>query len=135
MGNYIITTKYKMSVSQAVAVLNKTKEALWKRGPNTIRSLGRVFRQLDSFDGNHQVDRQEFMTGLKDCQVNLTVDEFSLLFDACDTDHSGTVDFNEFLVAIRGSLNNRRKAMVDKAFLKFDKNGDGVVTAADLRGV
>ena len=25
--------------------------------------------------------------------------------------------------------------MIDKAFLKFDKDGSGVITAADLKGV
>ena len=39
------------------------------------------------------------------------------------------------ICGIQGSLNAKRQAMVDKAFLKFDKNGDGCITAADLRGV
>ncbi len=39
------------------------------------------------------------------------------------------------LPILQGSLNAKRQAMVDKAYLKFDKNGDGEITAADLKGV
>ena len=52
-----------------------------------------------------------------------------------DTDHDGNINIDEFLVGIRGKLNAKRQALVDKAFLKFDKDGSGEVTAADLQGV
>ena len=32
-------------------------------------------------------------------------------------------------------MNEKRQAMVDKAFLKFDADGSGEITAADLKGV
>jgi len=31
------------------------RESLFARGAKTVRSLGRVFRTLDSFDGNNKV--------------------------------------------------------------------------------
>jgi Ca2+-binding EF-hand superfamily protein len=52
-----------------------------------------------------------------------------------DKDGDGTVNFDEFLVGIRGQLNPRRQAMVDKAFLKFDKDGNGYIDINDLYGV
>ena len=57
-----------------------------------------------------------------------------MLFDFFDKDRDGTVNFDEFLVGIRGKPNNRRQAMIDKAFLKFDKDGNGYIDANDLRG-
>lgn len=51
-----------------------------------------------------------------------------------DTDKNGSINFDEFLVGIRGRLNARRQAIVDKAFLKFDKDGSGTISAIDLRG-
>ena len=48
------------------------KAQLNKRGAKTIRGLGRVFRNFDSFDGNHKVDAQEFFSGLKEIQVDVT---------------------------------------------------------------
>ena len=56
------------------------------RGAKTIRGLGRVFRNFDSFDGNHKVDAQEFFSGLREIQVDINEAEAkvrtrSLLFD------------------------------------------------------
>jgi len=35
------------------------------RGATTIRGLSRVFRNMDSFDKNGQLDRGEFLTALQ----------------------------------------------------------------------
>lgn len=32
-------------------------------------------------------------------------------------------------------MNAKRQAMTDKAFLKFDKDGNGTIEAADLKGI
>jgi Ca2+-binding EF-hand superfamily protein len=45
------------------------------------------------------------------------------------------MNFDEFLVGIRGQPNAQRQALVDKAFLKFDRDGNGYIDAVDLRGV
>ena len=50
----------------------RVREQLNSRGATTIRGIGRVFRQLDSLDGNRKCDKEEFMTGLADCGVHLT---------------------------------------------------------------
>ena len=42
------------------------------RGAKTIRGLGRVFRNFDSFDGNKKVDANEFFSGLREIQVDVT---------------------------------------------------------------
>lgn len=54
---------------------------------------------------------------------------------ALDRDMDGCVDFTEFLTAVRGSANARRQAIIDKAFLKFDRDCSGYIDANDLRGV
>ena len=60
-----------------------------------------------------------------------------------DTDGDGTINFDEFLVGVRvrfqmryfpqGSPNERRQAIIDKAFLKFDKDCNGYIDAADMK--
>ena len=54
------------------SVLEKMRAQINSRGAKTIRGLGRVFRNFDSFDGNHKVDAQEFFSGLKEIQVDVT---------------------------------------------------------------
>jgi Ca2+-binding EF-hand superfamily protein len=36
------------------------------------------------------------------------------------------------LVALRGQLNEFRKHLIDRAYKKLDKNGDGTVTLEDV---
>ena len=38
-------------------------------------------------------------------------------------------------MGLRGNLNARRRAIVQRAFKKFDKTGNGVVDLEDLAGV
>ena len=48
------------------------KAQLNARGAKTIRGLGRVFRNFDSFDGNKKIDAGEFFSGLREIQVDVT---------------------------------------------------------------
>ncbi|CAD8135108.1 unnamed protein product [Paramecium octaurelia] len=116
-------------------LLKRVRDALNARGTKTIRSLGICFRCLDSYDGNRKLDKNELKVGLAENGVQLSWNEIDILFAAMDRDRSGTIDFDEFLVAIRGQLNPTRKAIVDQAFKRFDKTGDGKITVDDIRGV
>ena len=53
-------------------VLDKVRAQIHARGAKTIRGLGRTFRNFDSFDGNHKIDKQEFISGLAEIQVKVT---------------------------------------------------------------
>lgn len=116
-------------------VLDKLRSQLQKRGAKTIRGLGRSFRCFDSLDGNRKVDQGEFIVGLQENGVQVTTAEAKALHALLDTDGDGCINFDEFLVGVRGKLNAQRQAMVDKAFLKFDADGNGTIEAADLKGV
>ena len=60
----------------------------------------------DSFDGNHQIDAEEFYSGLCEIQVQVTRAEANALMALFDTDGDGHVNFDEFLVGIRVSTPN-----------------------------
>lgn len=125
-----------MQTQRDISSLMKTlKEQLIKRGPLSIRNLGRTFRALDSYDGNRKVDRQEFAIGLRENGIILSPKEHNMLFDYFDLDKDGNICFDEFLVGIRGRPNDIRQEMIDKAFTKFDKDRNGFVDIVDLRGV
>lgn len=49
-----------------------------------------------------------------------------------DKDKNGSVSFNEFLIALKGKMNEGRKACVRAAYEKLDVNKDGQVTIKDV---
>lgn len=53
-------------------VLNRLRAQFNERGATTVRSLGRTFRAIDSYDGNRKVDPQEFFVGLQENGVKIT---------------------------------------------------------------
>ena len=82
-------------------MLERLREALKNRGSNTIRGLGICFRCLDSYDGNRKVDKEEFRVGMNEIGINLSKAEAEILMNYFDTDHDGTMNFDEFLVGVR----------------------------------
>jgi Ca2+-binding EF-hand superfamily protein len=71
---------------------------------------------------------RDFGTGFKD-------DEIAKLFDYFDRTKDGQVNFDEFIYAIRGQLNQFRKNLVLQAFAKIDKDASGELTIDDLVGI
>ena len=107
------------------------KETLKARGAMMIRGIGRVFRILDD-NRNRQLDKNELMWGLKDFDIHLSEEQVDVLIKHFDRDNSGTVNFDEFLRALRGDLNESRLEWIRKAYAKLDVNGDGQVTLDDI---
>lgn len=60
------------------------KNQLNKRGAKTIRGIGRVFRNMDSFDGNKKLDAEEFYSGLCEIQMQVTKEDASTLMGFLD---------------------------------------------------
>lgn len=111
-------------------------------------------------DNNRSLDLKEFLKGLNDYGISINKEEATAVFQHFDRDGSGTIDFDEFLIALRVSacccvlcvagvsalihlivhrvqpqMSQARKEVVMQAFRKLDKTGDGVITIEDLRGV
>lgn len=107
------------------------KEVLKSRGSMMIRGLGRVFRILDD-NRNRQLDANEIKWGLKDFGIFLDDEQVSALITKFDRDNSKTVNFDEFLRALRGDLNESRLGWIKKAYDKLDVNKDGKVTLDDV---
>ena len=95
------------------STLVKVRNQLASRGARTVAGLARTFRQIDSLDGNKRVDQGELYTGLNEAGCNVTKEEVACLMQRFDTDGSGDLTFDEFLVGIRGFLSPARQAVVD----------------------
>ena len=82
--------------------------------------------------GDRKMDRYEFMWGLKENGHNLNPSEFERIFKYFDKNNDGKISYDEFLVGLRGDLNERRRGLVGLAFKKLDKTGNGIVDLEDL---
>jgi calcyphosin len=75
------------------------------RGSLTIRGLAQMFKAMDN-NRNRKLDAEELETGLRDFGINLNQEQVGVLVKHFDKDGSGQISFNEFLTAIRVSLNS-----------------------------
>jgi calcyphosin len=112
--------------------LNRVRTEL-SANTTTIRSLNRIFQVIDS-DNSRMIDKQELYWGLRDLGCKITKREAGLLLDYLDTSKDGLVDYQEFLVGIRGRPNEERCKVIDQAYNKFDVYGEGSIYATELAG-
>ena len=122
-----------MDFDRVLEVVNKAKDIINKRGVESIRSSGRVFRQFPSYDGKDKVNIDDFIFGLRECGINLPKQDLDVILNFFEKDKDGMINFTEFLIALRGKPNDRRQAIIDKAFLKFDKEGTGLIDVTEIR--
>ncbi|XP_078354794.1 calcyphosin-like protein isoform X1 [Oculina patagonica] len=116
------------------AVIKKVKEACEKRGTTGPAKLAKTFKVFDD-DGSKSLNKEEFVKGMDTYKTGLTQEEAMQLFDHLDKDKTGTINIDEFLILLRAPLSAECLALVEKAFNKLDKTGDGVLKSEDLRKV
>ncbi|KAF7494798.1 Calcyphosin-like protein [Sarcoptes scabiei] len=105
-----------------------------QRGTMGIMNLGKQFRIIDD-DRSGDLSFEEFRKGLKELGFDGEESEISEIFKLFDQDESGTIKYEEFLEHLRPPMNQMRIALIEKAYAKLDKNGDGEITIEDLQDV
>eukprot|EP01083_Nonionella_stella_P047871 128149_1 len=113
-------------------IIHRLRIELAKRGEASIRTLSKTFLIADS-DNNKTLGFEEFDQVMNKCGLFLTHHEASKLKKVFDKNKDERVDYEEFLLGLQGSLNDRRLAMVVKAFEKFDVTGDGIIDSEDMK--
>jgi len=83
-----------------------------------------MFRALDK-NGDKNIDPTEFKYAMRDYGIKISDLEVNAITKYFDSDWNGKISFNEFMRAIRGEMNERRRKMVHMAFKVLDKTGDG----------
>jgi len=86
-------------------------------------------------DGSKTISLYEFGKACRDFKVGVSEENIPTLFEAFDTNRDGTLNYDEFLMAIRGELNDFRKALIEKAFRKLDKDNSGVIDYEDIKDI
>lgn len=84
-------------------------------------------------DGSKTISLPEFAKACRDFKVGVSDENIPILFDVFDTNRDGTLNIDEFLMAVRGELNDFRKGLVEKAFRKIDKDGSGMIEIDDIK--
>ena len=90
---------------------------------------------MKSYDGIGKINKDEFLSGLRDIGILFPKADSEFIVQFFDKDIDGSVNFEEFLISIRGKPNEIRQDIINKAFKKFDKEGNGLVNIRDLKGV
>ena len=77
------------------AVRNK----IVSRGARGINGIMRVFKIMDDND-TKTLDFNEFRKALNDFRISIPPEEYQRVFGLFDTDHSGEINYDEFLKAM-----------------------------------
>ncbi|KAK7249447.1 hypothetical protein SO694_00049056 [Aureococcus anophagefferens] len=113
-------------------LLYDLRTQLAAHGARGIVGLARKFRIVDD-DGSKSINSLEFHKALKELgMASLTDSEQRLLFDHFDRDGSRSIDYEEFLRAVRPPMNGRRKDMARRAFAILDADGSGAIEPSEI---
>jgi len=93
-------------------LIEKLRSKLAARGAHGIYGLGRNFKIQDR-DNSFTLDRDEFTIAMRNFGLGFTTDQVFTLFQAFDINKSGTIDYDEFLRTISGSMNPLRTLLVN----------------------
>ncbi|XP_052105394.1 calmodulin-A-like [Mytilus californianus] len=100
-----------------------------------IAELKEAFALFDK-DGDGRITANELESVMKSMGENPTPKELRQIIHDVDTDGSGAIEFNEFLIMMARKYSEIREMKeITDAFKMFDRNGDGVISAAELRQV
>ncbi|CEM16024.1 unnamed protein product [Vitrella brassicaformis CCMP3155] len=99
-----------------------------------IQDLQLVFQNLDK-NNDGSITLQEFREGLNKTGMARYFPDREKILKSIDWDGSGVIDYTEFVAAALDHKICVQEEVLLQAFRVFDVDGDGVITAAELRKV
>jgi len=95
-----------------------------------LKILIELFRGLD-LDGDGVLTRDEFIRAVR--ATGVEADLIKLMILSVDADHSGVIDFTEFLAAtLEKSMYITKHDVILRAFRSFDQNDSGALTQQEI---
>lgn len=103
--------------------------------PEQISEFKEAFLLFDK-DGDGNISSKELGTVMRSLGQNPTEAEIRDMIKEVDTDGNGQIEFNEFMKMMQNKMQEvDSDEEIREAFKVFDKNGDGFISAAELRHV
>ena len=100
-----------VQISNFEEIQSKVIELCKQRSANGLRGLRRMFKAMDR-NRNGSLSPIEFKYAMRDYGLPLSDIEVTQIVKHFDSNRDGQLSFDEFLRAIRGQLNDRRRNMV-----------------------
>ena len=119
----------------SVSILEKLKAIFQKKGSKVISGLSRLFKVTEITGKGRRGEIIPFLEGLSLQGIEITKEESSDIINLLDTDQDNLINFDKFLYIIIGKPNIRRQSIIDKAFLKIDKDCLGFLTPKEIKMV
>ena len=122
----------KEGTNKEISPVEGFRTTLKKRGIRGIMAMRRAFIIADDNDSK-TLTLPEFIKFCHDYRMPLSGNEINNLFEEFDTNKNGEINYEEFVSAFVGEMNERRKQLITILFETFDKNRKGVIDLDDIR--
>ena len=122
----------KEGTNKEISPVEVFRTTLKKRGIRGIMAMRRAFIIADDNDSK-TLTLPEFIKFCHDYRMPLSGNEINNLFEEFDTNKNGEINYEEFVTAFVGEMNERRKRLITILFETFDKNRKGVIDLDDIR--
>ena len=101
------------------------------RAGNGLISLRRIFNIIDQ-DKSGKISIAEFSSIMREFKIELSNQQINLIFKVFDLNRDGNLTYDEFLIGVRGQINQVRLNAVIEAFDALDQNQQGFVDIQEL---
>lgn len=94
-----------------------------------------LFQQFD-LNGDGVLTKQEILNGYKQILGDVEAElETERIMKEVDLDKSGTIDYNEFVLASISQQKLLNKEKLEATFKMFDKDGNGTISADEIKSI